>query len=294
MAGARYLVAKYVPNLQRMEPRNVGVIVWSPHGLSARFAAERVDAPGEIDGRKARSYVNSLNTYRQWVQFWRAELQNEAIEPISGGKAVHKESRDFLDVLKESSKGSYSLADGGLLLDSVDSDELPDVTDQLFYELVSSVSEEESHTPSVKEICGDLIRSTNLERSPYFLSDYIVRYDGGRRSHEFHYALANGKPEYLYRRVGLPGNRIKEFSKNAHDSAWIFEKVVQEAKVVPSDNSAALVYISEEQLAQPEVKEPLEDLRSVTRVLNLSKSEDFEKTRAEFAGLAQIRTHGLP
>lgn len=292
MAGARYLVAKYVPDLRRMEPQNVGVIVWSPYGVEARFAAENTATSGEIDGRRARSYVNSLNTYKQWVQFWRDEIQKRAIEPVTGGKAVDKESEEFLDTLKDSSKGSYLLADGGLLLDEIKPGELAEITDYLFTELVSRSSEEDTRNVTVKEVCGDLISRTKLDCNPNFQSDYTVVYkhDDGQRSHDFHYAVANGHPEYLYRHVGLPGNRLKEFSKNAHDSAWIFEKVVVEAKVVPSDHSAALVYVTDEQLAEPEVSEPLEELKSVTRVLNLSKPQDFEAIRAEFSTLAQTKS----
>ena len=39
MNKTQYLLAKYIPDMHRFEPRNIGVIVWSPDGIEARFLA---------------------------------------------------------------------------------------------------------------------------------------------------------------------------------------------------------------------------------------------------------------
>ena len=39
MNTPKYLIAKYIPDLNRMEPRNIGIVVWSPEGIEARFLA---------------------------------------------------------------------------------------------------------------------------------------------------------------------------------------------------------------------------------------------------------------
>ena len=57
MSTPRYLIAKYIPDLQRVEPQNIGVIVWAPGVAAARFAAEKADRPGEVDGRSIPSFV---------------------------------------------------------------------------------------------------------------------------------------------------------------------------------------------------------------------------------------------
>lgn len=56
MSSNRYFVAKYIPDLLRNEPRNFGVILWTPDGVAARFLAEERERPGEIDGRRASAY----------------------------------------------------------------------------------------------------------------------------------------------------------------------------------------------------------------------------------------------
>ena len=54
-----YLVAKYISDLHRMEPRNIGIIVWTRSAVSARFVAERPNKPGEIDGRSIPPFVRA-------------------------------------------------------------------------------------------------------------------------------------------------------------------------------------------------------------------------------------------
>ena len=39
MNTTKYLFAKYIADLHCFEPRNIGVIVWSPTSMEARFLA---------------------------------------------------------------------------------------------------------------------------------------------------------------------------------------------------------------------------------------------------------------
>lgn len=69
MSAVRYLVAKYVPDLRRMEPKNIGVVVWSDGVVAARFAAECPEKSGTVDDRCVPGFVRSLSAYKQWVRF---------------------------------------------------------------------------------------------------------------------------------------------------------------------------------------------------------------------------------
>lgn len=60
--SVRYLVAKYIPELLRNEPRNVGVIVWTPEKVDARFWGE--NGEDNVDGRKIPEWVRSQTTYK--------------------------------------------------------------------------------------------------------------------------------------------------------------------------------------------------------------------------------------
>src|ERR1700681_2216184 len=121
----RYLVAKHISDLQRMEPRNIGVIVWTPKAVAGRFLAERPGAPGDVDGRSIPPFVASAGAYKQWVAFWRDEL---AAKPAASGRTLHRWAED----LKQASRGSFWLADGGVILGNAEAHDVFELADDLF------------------------------------------------------------------------------------------------------------------------------------------------------------------
>ncbi len=61
----RFLIAKYVRDLRRREPENVGVVLAHQGVVLAKFQGQRED--GTIDGRFVR--VGSLKAYKAWVHY---------------------------------------------------------------------------------------------------------------------------------------------------------------------------------------------------------------------------------
>src|ERR1700687_4815753 len=160
-----YLVAKYVSDLQRMEPKNIGVIVWTPSAVSARFAAEKPNKPGEIDGRSIPAFVTSMAAYKQWVDFWRSELNTK---PLRAGKILRKWS----DNLRQSSWGNFWLAEGGTILDDVRSDDVEGIADDLFRKLVDPVSSDDGQDVALDRVADDVIRRLRLSQNANFHSRY--------------------------------------------------------------------------------------------------------------------------
>lgn len=68
----RWLIAKYVRDLRRREPRNVGIILFSGDRVLARFLAEDPAEAEKIDGRAIRHQFGSPTNYRAWVHYWRS------------------------------------------------------------------------------------------------------------------------------------------------------------------------------------------------------------------------------
>lgn len=277
MSTTKYLVAKYVPDLQRMEPRNIGVVVWSPSGVEARFAAEKSNCLGDVDGRSIPAYVNSPNTYRQWIKFWRAELKKSETPVGAVPSATFQGSPEFIEAFKLNSRGNFLLVDGGFLLDEIDEDELPHLTDHLFTTLVGHGGAEEPRDLTLDEVCKELISEANLHDDPRFYSRYRLNCPVGNTTEdfEFSYAYGNDSLQWLYQQVPLP-KRKRQLRKNVHDSAWMFEKVVA-AQIVEPEQGAALVYVNEEEQEEPEVGKLLQVLNSVTRVLNLHDPDDAQR-----------------
>lgn len=258
----RYLVAKYVSDLQRMEPRNIGVVVWAGGGVSARFLAEKPESPGDIDGRSIPPFVASMGAYKQWVDFWRDELKRGFTKGAGG---------DQIEYLKHSSKGNFCLVDGGVILDDVGIKQLPELTDELFYRLVDSRAWEDPRDVVLDRIADDVIKKLQLARNSSFHTRYEVACriaPNVNERFEFSHAFKNGSLKRLYQRVPL-ARRPTPLRRTIHDSAWMFEKVVQQG-IIERDQAIALVYATEENKRDPEVSWSFDVLGSVARIANLA------------------------
>jgi len=137
--SARFLVAKYIPDVRRMEPRNIGVVVWHGGHVEARFLGEN-DGPPRYIGVKDRT------NYGKWLASWRAQLAKPFLEAGSG-ETINRSSPRFLDALCGWSRGNYVLVEGGDITESLDRDSLAEATEYLFSELVShkETVEEKEH-----------------------------------------------------------------------------------------------------------------------------------------------------
>jgi hypothetical protein len=284
MTAPRYLVAKYIPDLQRMEPRNIGVIVWTPDAVEARFLGEKPERPGVLDGRSIPGFVTSASAYRQWISYWRDQLQRLEIFPAMGGAKVSRRSPDYVRALMAANRGNFSLIDGGVILESIDPDSLADVVDLLFASLVKSTGLEETRDLSFDEICAQLIEESRLLTNPLFRYRYVVNCPIGATAEEFEfsYGLGNGVPFHLLHRVALPKSSRKLRLKNVNDAAWMFEKVVQ-ANLINRDAARALVFPTAEQRDDQEIERYIQVLGTVARICDLN---DYDAVKADISGLS--------
>jgi hypothetical protein len=261
----RYLVAKYISDLQRMEPRNIGVIAWVPGKASARFLAEKPGAPGEIDGRSVPPFVTSTAAYKQWVDFWRNELTGKAVP--------RRRSQGWFEDLKGTSSGNFCLVDGGFILDGIDEDHLLQLTNDLFYRLVDPGPSDEPRDPALDKVADGLIKKLRLTENSAFHSRFQIPCEVAPKvveRFEFSHAYKNGILKRLYQRVPLARRRTP-LRRTIHDSAWMFEKVVQQG-IISRDQAVALVFATDEQRRDPEVSWSFDVLNSVARVANLADS----------------------
>ncbi len=260
----RYLIAKYISDLQRMEPRTIGIIVWTAGTVSAKFLAEKPESPGDIDGRSIPPFVTSAAAYKQWVQFWRNELSHK--------KTISKQSpQDWFENLKQANLGNFLLTDGGVLLDAVQPSHLPNLTNDLFHRLVESNSSEETRDPELDQVADNVIRELHLTQNQNFHTKYEVSCrvaPNVKERFEFSHAYANGSLKRLYQRVPLARRRTN-LRRTVHDSAWMFEKVVQDG-IINRDQAVALVYATDEHKRDPEISWSFDVLSSVARVANLA------------------------
>ena len=200
MNAAHYLIAKYVPDVFRNEPRNIGVIVWSEFEVAARFFA--ADESGNVDKRRVPDFVDAKDIYKQWVKFWHAEIEKPKIEFIGRTRQAERSSPEFIEALQTTARGNYFLQDAGVVLEEVRRDNLRKVLDQLFHSLVASLEAEEKEDSSeiLVEACDSVISSSKLARSKNFRRGQLYTCElapGIVETFEFDFAYGNGAPVWL-------------------------------------------------------------------------------------------------
>lgn len=270
--SVRYLVAKYIPELLRNEPRNVGVIVWTPEKVDAQFWGE--NGGDNVDGRKIPEWVRSQTTYKEWVHFWRNAIVHGQ-SPIKG-KTIRPNSANFLEALKKSGNANYILGDGGEVTDEIEPADLPILTSYLFELLVDRETDEETakNAYELERACNRVIRKTRAFSDKRFVRDkgvFCKITEGVRELFQFDYYYGeNGDPEWLSKRVPL-GTR--QLNKHVDSTAWQFEKVIKSGMIHP-DRGAALIMPTAEQLKDDEVQRAISVLHTVTRVIDLNVERD--------------------
>lgn len=262
-ASACYLIAKYISDLQRMEPRNIGLIVRTDRAVWARFLAEKGAAPGQVDGRSVPPFVTSPAAYKQWVQFWRDQLSENA--------TPNQSPRQWLQNLKQTSKANFLLVEGGLILDPIEPSHLSKVGDDLFHRLVDSNPLEDTKDVLLDQVADAIIKELRLRENRNFHTRYEVSCEVApnvAERFEFSHAYANGHLKRLYQRVPL-ARKPAMLRRTVHDSAWMFEKVVQRG-IIERRQAVTLVFATEDRKRDPEISRSLGVLSSVSRIANLA------------------------
>lgn len=289
MTGAQFLVAKYVPDLIRNEPRNIGVIVWSEAGVEARF--QGADKYGNFTSKNIPNFIQSPPAYKQWVKFWLSEVQKDKIEFIGAGKFAEKVSPDFVEALQTTGKGNYFLDKGGAVLETITEEKLPKLVDELFMTLVNVTPEstDEKYSTEFLEIqCEEVIQKTRLVKNKFFKKEGMtIQCPLATEVTEiiaFSYAIRNGAPVWLGQQVPLRKYPI-ERDRIIESAAWRFQAAIKYEFVKNKDRLAAFVCPTDAQMRDREVQKGLAILATQARVLNLSNREEAQAALDEIADI---------
>lgn len=287
MSTARYLLVKHVPDMHRREPRNVGVLVWTPRGVAARFVGDKADAPGDVDGRSVPDFIRSKDAYRQWVRYWHRSVSRDRLSLRAGDSDVPRSDPRFLEALSSASRDDYPVTDGGFILDAIDGLEPDEVAESIYARLVEPASSvtEDAKDPGLAEICNALISSAGVSSHPHFHRGYELRCPlatGRAERFDAHYALANGMLKRVYHRVPVGSQRPRTAKKWVDACAWMFTRV-RESFHMPQEHCVSLVHIADGD-GDSETGDLLEVLRSVSKVINVAHQND---ALAEFRAARQ-------
>jgi hypothetical protein len=252
----KYLIAKYARDVQRMEPKNIGVILWTDFGVYCRF----------LPSSDVRRMVADVEVYQRWIDYWTHLCSSEEIA-VHGRRPIAQSSPKFLRELSQTQKAKYILADGGIVVDSVSKRSATSVMDQLFEELVSrreaaapeknlaSIAEEVLDRAGIIEMDG-YKAGVNVP-CPVFDTEQDLRFDYG--------VMTDNAPQSLFLRVAV-GNQVSVTS-----GAFKMECVTKKQPIVDPSRCAAMVYatsVSRKQSAK------LKMLEGFGTVVNLADQSD--------------------
>jgi hypothetical protein len=201
-----YLIAKYVDDIRRNEPINVGVVVIDGGTIVARFEGE--DELGRLDRRRIRKRVSGRDAYAAWVQHWRRLIASE--RPVD-------------ELLAGASQDFYIEPGGSVLLD-LDGRSAAEAIDELYSRLVKPEDPPAPVSLQEKSLHALRLAGTKLDDANHFQTDMpVVLNVGGREFAEsFSYAVRNGVWHYM-QDVSLDPQRPRRSRKEANHCAFLME-----------------------------------------------------------------------
>lgn len=265
----RFLIAKYAPDLRRMEPRNFGVIAWACGQTAARFAGEQPD--GKV--KPPHSVPTDLrDAYRQWVHYWRHQMAKPTID-LRGRGTISRDRPEFLEAIKASSKPQFMLAEAGSLMESIAADELPALVDELFSSLVeqqSPTDRGQAESELLRASANEFFKRTKLVEREDFRNHFpqVCRVHGILREIHFDNAVGDvGRPFAIFQRVLL----LRE--QSAGNAIHMLDWYGKMPAAPPQERRFALVH-SSQAVQTPGAATNLSILNTVSTVLDLANPDD--------------------
>jgi hypothetical protein len=253
----RFILAKYVPDLNRMEPRNIGVFLWSGGSIRAQF----LDAP---------SFVNERRTYDRWRAFWEHEISGKSIAPLRG-KPIPLSDPACMDALLATQEGNYILVDAGEMLETVSGRDLNKAITFLFNDLVATdeaqktvATAAEGHE-SLRKLFDAIIKKSGIQEVKGFTTSPEIECPIRGIKKHLHFTCGiqpNGSAKALYQRVNL------DRETSVHDAALKFENVINNA-VVPRERCIAVVRSSQVEESENGAMDNLDLLKVICNVVDV-------------------------
>ncbi len=263
----RYLIAQFVGDAMRMEPKNIGVIAWTPNAVASRFFAER---NGLIIQSQVPDFIREPSIYVQWVEHWRSLASQEKIEPLGGGEAIGRGDERFLAALASYSKKSYFLRDGGVILDVVE--DVDDLAEYLFDTLVEYRG---TRRKGVRNFCSEAVKSTRLPSLRAFKKDYPITANvlGKQDRFTLDYSVVNGLPKFAIQSVSMP--EISKGSEHQVNSAkWIFEHLQSVYNLAKADLTTVVLFPESAEVRR-EAEESLGLLHEMSTVVDVKNGAEL-------------------
>jgi hypothetical protein len=186
MSG-KFLIARFIPNLERGEAFNVGVLVWADGKVRSRF----------LNPEKAK-FVHDKDMFSRWIDYW-TDLMSQSRIQIKRSRPVTVRSEKFLDLIQKTQEGNFRLDTGGELPD--EGINIEEATRFLYGRLVAKRSMSEPAHGGLREKCDDLFNEVGAANYDAFRRKFPLQVPFGEHEAQihFHYAIDQSVPTLFHR-----------------------------------------------------------------------------------------------
>lgn len=241
---AEWLIARYIPDLRRREPRNIGVVLRMGDLLLSRFLGEV--GRGEVDGRRIHGFVNSVDNYKAWVSYWQG--------------AVGEGGNDLLALTRRQGDDSYFLEHGGERMFGGEHTDPNDMLDYLYSVLVEEMPE--PNTLNVRQLSEAALESAGVRER---VTEKYRLAISATDSALFDYKYENGSL-HLMKRVTLSYKDDRSWT-GVHAAAWEFEKAASR----PNGSKEQLIALVKARASDSELSSQMGLLDDLAHVVDVSE-----------------------
>jgi hypothetical protein len=269
--NAKFLVAKYAPDVKRMEPRNIGVIVWVDGVTDSLFVGEDVKS-GAQSTLPRRIGVTDRKNYWNWIASWRRQLNKAEIE-VGRGTRIARHSPEFVEGMREWSGNNYMLVHGGEA--SAKPDAIRELTLYLFENLVAAESDavpQEHESQQLKSRSTHIWKTLGVLERPDFHTDQPLDFKlfGQPRQFAFDYAFGPATEPYSVT------HRVVLGHQKTFDSIIMNLEHFQKDRNYPKERMASIVIPSAAGTAESR-ESNLKALAYLTKVIDIASPEAMSK-----------------
>lgn len=235
----RYLIAKYADDLARMEPKNIGVILWAAKRLRAQFLPT-----------DAIPFIKDKKMYARWTKFWSEAIEQKCIR-MKNGATVLADQPEFLDAILDTQRGNFLLFDSGFVAEKINVRDIDSAAAFLFNKLIVNprsldhrIAEEVSAVPhltsaQMERICTKIFSEAGILERQDFKKTKPVPCKVGRAVRDFtpHYSLLpKVTPVAVWQRVDVTQ------AAEVDSASFMFEHMLKSKIVKSKKRCGAMIH----------------------------------------------------
>jgi|GEM_PF-4120096 len=266
MNAAQFAIAKFIPDIKRMEPRNFGVVVWNQGDCASRFLGD--DKSSDLKFLSSLGIPDKI-AYFEWISYWRTLMSRPEMR-LKTGEVVPRTESAFMDALCGTSLENFLLTSTGFLAQRMAKSKTNEIAQSLFDELVLTRGLE--HKPAKDRDSSEALRkesnkaldSSGLSSVPGFRRayDWLCPVGDTLQHFKFHFAIHKTKPEAVIQKVNL------HRQSTVNDAAFMFNAM--QSKYFGKDRCATLIFAEEADLKNDSVYQSFKLMSSISSVINVA------------------------